>query len=250
MIGVAGGVGPFAGIDLTKKIMEETKAGHDQEHLSVILASMPGDICDRTRYLEGLEKVNPAYALSRVLGILDAAGATVAAIPCNTAHAPAIFGVIREELDRNGCRLVLLNMIEEVTGYLLRHFPGKKVGVLSTTGTWKSRVYQDAFTQAGIAQVKLEETMQELVHSAIYHPDYGIKSIANPVHEQARNILLQAAGQLIGNGAGVILLGCTELPLAITETRLNDIPVVDANRVLARSLIRFEAPDKLKEIFI
>ena len=95
LIGIIGGVGPFAGLDLQRKILEQTVAAADQEHLPVISVSWPGPIADRTEYLLGRVPENPAYAILEQLRLLAAAGATVAGIPCNTAHAPAIFDVIR-----------------------------------------------------------------------------------------------------------------------------------------------------------
>lgn len=247
MIGIAGGVGPFAGIDLAQKIMQETIAGKDQEHLPLILLSVPDQICDRTEYLAGNTAKNPALALSRVLTQLAEAGATVASIPCNTAHAPAIFDVIKNELKEKNTELVLLNMISEVTDFIKQHYPGKKAGVLSTMGTWKNKVYQQAFEETGISQVLLNEEEQQAVHSSIYHPVFGIKAQSDPVSEEAMAILHEHAEILIARGAELIVLGCTEIPLALKEDQLNGIPLIDANRVLGRSLINWVAPEKLKK---
>ena len=49
-IGVVGGVGPYAGLDLAKKIFDNTEAQHDQEHLDVLLVNSPRLINDRTAY--------------------------------------------------------------------------------------------------------------------------------------------------------------------------------------------------------
>jgi aspartate racemase len=86
MIGIVGGVGPLAGLDIFKKIIEETVATKDQEHVPVVLSSQPHRIADRTAFLLGKENQNPAIALKDILLELDKAGARVAAIPCNTSH--------------------------------------------------------------------------------------------------------------------------------------------------------------------
>ena len=52
-IGVLGGVGPYAGLDLMRKIFDQTEASCDQEHLSVIQYSLSEHIIDRTRFLLG-----------------------------------------------------------------------------------------------------------------------------------------------------------------------------------------------------
>src|SRR5690606_14053752 len=89
MIGIVGGVGPLAGLDIFKKIIEETIATKDQEHLPVILSSKPHRIADRTAFLLQNSNENPGYALLKIIEELDNSGAEVVAIPCNTAHAPA-----------------------------------------------------------------------------------------------------------------------------------------------------------------
>ena len=58
MIGIVGGIGPYAGLDLLKKVFDNTLANSDQEHLDTILLSMPSKIEDRTEYLIGKVKIN------------------------------------------------------------------------------------------------------------------------------------------------------------------------------------------------
>ena len=60
MIGIVGGVGPYAGLDLQQKILEQTKATADQDHLGIISWSEPGIIPDRTAFLLGETPLNPA----------------------------------------------------------------------------------------------------------------------------------------------------------------------------------------------
>ena len=144
IIGIVGGVGPYAGVDLVTKILNLTKAGKDQDHLPLVLMSLPGLIHDRTAFLLGETDVNPAYAISRIIMKLQQVGADVAGIPCNTAHAPSIFNLIQAELVKNNCRIKLLNMIEEVVAYIIRTYPNVgRIGVLSTNGVYQTRIYQN-----------------------------------------------------------------------------------------------------------
>jgi len=64
MIGIVGGVGPYAGLDLVRKLFNNTLAGSDQEHLDVVMISMPGSIPERTEYLLGRVKENPGRAIA------------------------------------------------------------------------------------------------------------------------------------------------------------------------------------------
>ena len=67
-IGVVGGVGPYAGLDLAKKIFDNTEAQHDQEHLDVLLVNSPRLINDRTAYIlavrDGKTATDPATDLA------------------------------------------------------------------------------------------------------------------------------------------------------------------------------------------
>ncbi len=250
MIGIVGGVGPLAGTDLVKKIIEETVAGSDQEHLPVLLYSLPDRIADRTEYLEGKISVNPGIEMANICRQLEKAGVTVIGIPCNTAHAPEIFSTISETLGAWGSRLKLVHMVDETVRYLSTTFERNlNIGILSTTGTYKRRLYADKIVNAGFAcTVPPEAMQQDLVHSAIYHPAYGIKANSSKVPEPAQRQLRQVMDQMQAQGVNVILLACTELPLALPEATYRGIPLIDATRILARALIRAYNPDKLKEI--
>jgi aspartate racemase len=213
MIGIVGGVGPYAGLDLTKKVFDQTITNTDQEHLPVALLSVPGKIVDRTEFILGNEPTNPAYAMAEVVSQLERLGATVVGIPCNTAHAPPIFDVITAELEKAGGTVRLLHMIEEVAGFIRRRFPRiETVGVLSTTGTNVSGVYPHYLEREGLHIVQPDEKLQGDVHAAIYDPEYGVKARSNPVTEKARDKLLGGIVSLQREGAQAVILGCTEIP--------------------------------------
>lgn len=247
MIGIVGGVGPYAGLDLARKIFDQTIASRDQEHLPVALLSVPGEIADRTEFLLGKIETNPAHALADMVLKLEQLGASVVGIPCNTAHAPRIFDVLTGDLEKAGCKVRLVHMIEEVTGFVRRRHPRvETVGLLCTTGTYESGVYPEILEREGLKVVQPDESLQESIHAAIYDPEYGIKARSNPVTEKARDKLLAGIASLQGEGAGAVILGCTEITIAIGEKRIGDTPIIDPTLVLARALIKSVAPDKLR----
>jgi aspartate racemase len=63
-IGVICGVGPFAGLYFHQKWLSATDHQKDQEHLPILLASVPHEINDRTEYLLDMNLTNPGYAIS------------------------------------------------------------------------------------------------------------------------------------------------------------------------------------------
>ncbi len=68
--------------------------------------------------------------------------------------------------------------------------------------------------------------------------EYGIKAFSDPVTEKARKDLLDVAVSLNGQGAEAIILGCSEIPLAIHETIIGQSIVIDSTLIFARALIR------------
>ncbi|MEZ4592230.1 MAG: amino acid racemase [Chloroflexota bacterium] len=248
-IGVVGGVGPFAGIDLLGKIAAETTANQDQDHLTVLNWSQPAQIVDRTEYLLGQVAENPAGALAAQVMQLAKMGAGVVGIPCNTAHAPRIFNQIRAELAAAHCDVLLLHMIEEVGRFVQNNLPGvTKIGVLSTTGTYQAGVYVEVLEGLGFTAVLPPFPLQtEKIHPAIYDPVYGIKA-CGVATERAQANLQEGIAALKTAGAEAIILGCTELPLAFTTPTAAGLPLIDPTRSLARALIREANSAKLKEV--
>ena len=233
MIGIVGGVGNYAGIDLIRKIYDLTDATCDQDHLPVSMLSTPHRIIGRTQYLLGETDINPGIAISEIIATLTTIGAEVIGIPCNTAHAKPIFDAIKDNIPAS---CILLHMIEEVGTYIsTNHSKIKCVGVLAVT----TNIYPEILGKYNIDVIQPPEEMQNMyINPAIYSKDYGIKIFANPVQERAKNNLFTAAKYLCRRGAQAIILGCTEIPLAITEKQIENSLVIDATSILALALIR------------
>lgn len=248
VIGVIGGMGPYAGLDLVRKIFDLTQADKDQEHLPVALLSFPGRIRDRSTFLFENSGENPAEAIAEIVLQLDELGATVAGIPCNTAHAPRIFDVVQERLQSAGASVRLLNMIHETASYIRTEEDGvERIGLLSTSAVFRLGLYKKALQEKGFTPVMPDENVQEnIVNRTIFDPTYGIKAQANPVSLIARQSLLNAIEHLHEKGAEAVVLGCTELPLAVPEAEIDSTIIIDPTEVLARALIRETYPDRLR----
>ncbi|MDR0265252.1 MAG: amino acid racemase [Sphingobacterium sp.] len=248
MIGIVGGLGPYGGLDIAKKIIDETAARSDQEHLPLLLFSCPNVIPDRTAYLLDKSNDNPGKAIAGILRKLEVAGATIAAIPSNTAHAEPIFSVVQDEMARTGSAMKLLNIVHETVRFVDGNYPETTIGILSTAGEQICSLYREAFIRKGFIVVEPEGPQQEKVNNAIYDEDYGIKAQPIPIANKAREDLLLVVDDLKKKGAQVIILGCAELPLAIPERDYNGMIIIDPNRILARALVHEAAPDKLKPL--
>jgi aspartate racemase len=241
MIGIVGGMGPEAGATLFNAILAHTNATTDQEHLSVVLMSFPKHIVDRTQYLEGEVPVNPAHAVAAIIGKLEAAGAKVVGIACNTIHAPAILEVITAELHRMKSTVQLVNMPVETCRYLQKHHPGlRRIGVLTSNGTYKTGIYRKLLREWGYeVVVPAWDFQNNIIHRMIYDPVVGLKANAGKVTAQTRQLMDTALAFFQEQQAEAIILGCTELPLVMAGHPFrHDMTIIDSTNVLALALIR------------
>ncbi|HUX19788.1 MAG TPA: amino acid racemase [Spirochaetia bacterium] len=238
-IGIVGGVGPYAGLDLNQKIFASTTTRREQDHFEVYLLSCPSLIGDRTEYLlDPAGHVNPGIAIYEVIRKLSLIGAEVIGVPCNTSHAAPILDLVLQKIDEDSLGITFVNMIEETVRHIVTTYPGiRRVGLLATRGSYESGVYTATFKAHSSIEV-LNPPMegQESVHAAIYDPQYGIKNHPNPIAPEAQAALRSAAEDLIAEGAEAIIMGCTEIPLAMRPVELS-VPRIDATLVLARALI-------------
>lgn len=248
-IGIVGGVGPLAGVDLAQKIMSNTVAAADQDHIPLTLISLPSLIEDRTRFLVGESSINPAHAVVSIIDLLAAGGATVIGIPCNTMHAPPIFDVIRRETRSSHPEIEIVSMVDEVIRTIRDRFgTASPIGVLTTAGGYRTALYSDALGRAGLSPIVPGERGRSRVHETIYSPEYGIKAHPDRVSQHALEVIADAVQELRDLGAQAVIAGCTELAYAMTEPTLYGMPIVGSTEVLARALVARAAPEKLRPL--
>ncbi|SKA35772.1 aspartate racemase [Chitinophaga eiseniae] len=240
VIGIVGGMGPHAGGALFNNITVHTRARADQEHLSVILMSFPGNMTDRTLFLDGKAPVNPAAGIAQVIGKLEQAGAEVIGIACNTSYAPRIYDVVLEELERRFSKVNLVHMPLETCRYIHR-YPARirRIGLMTTNGTYRSGVYKNILEEWGYEVVLPAFDFQhQYIHRAIYDPVFGIKANAAGITDEAIMLLNHAIEFFRDQKADAVVFGCTELSLVPRMHLPDEILIVDALDVLAQALIR------------
>jgi len=254
VIGIGGGVGPEAGIELQKQIIQNTNAGGtDQGHIDVYHISRASDIVDRTEFLLNNAKENPAEGMYRTAQTLHSAASIadkelVMGIPCNTFHTPKIFNRFLELLELNGLNITVVNMLQETGEFIKKSYPNiTKVGLMSTTGTRTVNTYKKVLEPIGFNIIEVPELMQPELHDSIYNKEWGIKAV-NRNSSKARDNFLRFAENLQKQGVDIIILGCSEIPLVLSEKHFNGIPLIDPVLVLARALIREVAKEKLRPI--
>lgn len=246
-------MGPAAGLDLVDKITAQTLAHGDHDHLPVALLSYPRRIVDRSTFLFNETDVNPGHAIADIARQLERVGATVAGMPCNTAHAPSIFDTIVGDLQATGHRIRLLHMIEETVRFMQQHTPHVGcVGTLSTLAVYDLKLHRAPLEAAGFdVVVPDDDVKREMVNRTIFDATFGLKAQAHPVTPRARQNLLDAIRHLRDKGADAVVLGCTELPLAPLldgADGISDLLLIDPADILARALVRAVAPESLRPL--
>ncbi len=227
ILGVIGGMGPEATSYYYENVIAHTKASCDQEHIDMIIlshASMP----DRTEAIATGEDGHLINMLCNDARTLESLGASNIAITCNTSH--YFYDHIQKAV-----RIPVINMIQESVSYAVRDFENvKRVGIMATDGTIRSRIYHKACRNAGVTPVKPSEERQRDVMSLIYD---DIKA-GKPGDRRKFD---RVVSEFMRKGCDVIILACTELSVFKGK---HDVPSVclDAMDVLVKeSVLRSEA---------
>lgn len=219
VVGIIGGMGPLATADLFLKIIRNTPARCDQEHLRIVIDNNPG-IPDRTAYVVG-KGADPRGLLVETARNVESMGASFLAIPCNTAH------FFHADIQA-AVKVPVLHIMKEVACYL--HGKVKTAGILASTGTLKTRLYEDGLAAMGMTAVVPSGHDQEEVMDCIY----GVKA-GDLV--KSRELALRSGEKLVSMGAQAVIAGCTEIPLVLHEGDLK-VPVIDATQILAEACVR------------
>lgn len=220
-LGVIGGLGPMATAYFMRLVIEMTDAVSDQEHIPMIIYNCP-QIPDRTKFLLGLSQENPVPAIAQCGQRLTGDGADVIAVPCVTAHA------LHEQI-QDQVAIPIFHAIKETADYL--EAGGiRRVALEATDGTVQTGVFQQELESRGIEVILPSAEGQQRVMDIIYQ---NVKA-GKPVD---MNSFLQVEEELLGKGAEVIILGCTELSMVKRDHKLHP-GYLDVMEVLARAAVK------------
>lgn len=205
-IGILGGMGPLATVDMFEKIVNLTKAESDQEHIRIYIdnhAPMP----DRGTFINGRGE-DPLPYMVESIEKLEQIGSTCIVMPCNTAH--FFLPRLREHI-----HVRFFDMMEETAKTCLSRYPGKTAGILGTSHTIESGLYRDALTALGVKSVDPDEAGKTLLMEHIFGYKAG-RRFTDPADALALMARMKAAG------ADYFILGCTELPLLARDMGLDE----------------------------
>ncbi len=223
-VGILGGMGPLATVDLFAKIVENTPAVLDQDHLRIIIDNNP-QIPPRVEAILG-DGPSPLPAMTESARLLAAAGADFIIMPCNTAH----FWLA--EL-RAVTSIPIHSMIDNAAAFVAeRHGElSGRILLLATEATVSLNLYQQAFAAKGMALQLPDPDEQKMLDKAVRRVKAG--ELADNPYLGELNVMLARFAEA---GTGAALAGCTEVPL-LFPFFTDGLTKLDATLLLAKMVV-------------
>jgi aspartate racemase len=224
-LGVLGGMGPAASAEFIVRLIEQTPASKDQDHIPFVLWS-DSRVPDRSTSMRNGDDKPLPYLLEGVKG-LKAVGCDLIVIPCNTAH------FWFHELKKHA---YIIHIVDSVAGALRDiNITNTTIGVMGTQATIELGLYQYRLNKLGWdCIVPTKEEMDTKVQPAI-------DLIKSGKIVESQCLLVDVMHTLIDRGAQAIVLGCTELPLAIRIAEEESTPIVNSIDSLVKSVIQWNS---------
>jgi aspartate racemase len=216
MIGILGGMGTQAGLDFCNKLAVLNRGKIDQEYPLFILynkSNIPGrpesigsqtkNLSNKSTNKKSKAKYNKVLkSLLKGCKLLEKNKCKFIVIPCNTAH------YWFDDL-QNKINIPIINMPKEVFKFTKKKCKrNSKVGLLATEGTLKTGVYKKFFEK----DYQLIEPSQKIQKLSV---NKAIKLVKMGNVKAAAKAIKPAIDSLIKMKCKKIILGCTELPIAI-----------------------------------
>ena len=244
MIGILGGMGTQAGLDFCNKLAILYRGKIDQEYPLFLLynkSNIPGrpeSIGIQTGNLSNrssnkISEKKYSLVLKSLLNgckVLKKSKCKFIVIPCNTAH--YWYDDLKKKIN-----LPIINMPQEVFKYTFKKCKKKsKIGLLATDGTLKTGVYNRYFDKDYNLVYPNKIIQKKSVNKAIKLVKMGNVKAANKIIKPAIDYLIQKKCKKI-------ILGCTELPIAIFafksfKTIKSSKIFLDPNLILANAAMK------------
>ncbi|MBU0666640.1 MAG: amino acid racemase [Nanoarchaeota archaeon] len=211
-IGILGGMGPEATMELYRRIIRifqrDYNAVYDNDFPEIIILNLPiPDVVENSEQ-------NQIVKLMLVNGSkrLESAGADFIAIPCNTVS--LFLKDIKKEVS-----IPLLNIVKETTNSV----KNEKIGLLGTETTIREGFYQKYLKNLILPSKKEQKLTTKVIMNVL----------AGKKKQSDNETMMFLVKSLFDKGAEEVILGCTELPLIYNGT--NCIDTID---VLAKAIVR------------
>ena len=222
IIGVLGGMGPAATADFMAKLVALTPAACDQEHLPVLVASLP-HIPDRSKAILG-DGPDPLPYLMSGIAVLNTAKVGLVVVPCNTSH--HWFDAMAK-----ACRAPMLHIARACVAALPAS-PTMRVSLFATRGAIHSGFYQRELAQRGLHCVVPD------ADGAQHDVDACIRAVKGGDLALGSACLAAALADAKSHGSQAVIMGCTEIPVAAAQLEDQGLLLVDSSLELARQAVK------------
>lgn len=222
-VGIMGGFGPEATADFFAKLIAATPADTDQDHLHILIDNNPG-VPNRHLAIRGqMPSVGPdLVAMARRL---ETAGADFLVMVCNTAHAWS------DDI-RAGVSIPFVSFIEEVCDHIAEAHAPCPVGLMAADGCLEAGLYQAALTARGFEPVCWGEDQLRRFMTLVFRIKAGERD------ETMGAEMARLAESLASRGASLIISGCTEIPLVLSEADVR-VPLISSSDLLVRHTVDY-----------
>ncbi|MDB9823021.1 amino acid racemase [Deltaproteobacteria bacterium] len=224
-IGIIGGIGPESTVDYYKEIIAAFNTKHpDLAYPEIIVYS--ANLNELMRFVETRDWTKLSEWLLEKISSVHSAGAEFAAIASNTPH------IVFDEV-KSKSPIPLLSIVEETLNKA-REMGLKKIGLMGTKLTMGEEFYKKPFISKGISIVVPSESEQELIqHKLFSEIELGI------FKDSTREELLAVTKRMVDEEKiDSLILGCTELPLILTESKY-DIPFLNTTAIHCDSIVSY-----------
>jgi len=221
-VGILGGMGPEATVDLMQRIIRLTPALDDIDHIRCIVDNNP-KVPSRIRAIVEGDGEDPGPCMADMGRRLESWGADFLVIACNTAH--YYYDAVRDAV-----RIPVINLIDLVSDYMKVNFPEHdKVGILASPAVAMTGLYAKRLGKLGIEDVWPDPDYQETLLNVIREIKKGNTG------SKVRDDYAEVCENLLHKGAEIAIIACTDL-----STLGGDLPIktLDAAEVLALEIVQ------------
>ena len=221
IVGIIGGLGPDATVDIMQRIIRLTPANDDIDHIRCIVDNNP-KVPSRIKALIDETGECPGPHMAEMGKKLEQWGADFLIIPCNTAH-------YYHQHVVNAVSIPVINLIDLVVSEFVQSYShSSKVGIAGSTAIIKTRLYTDRFQKHGIEAIYPDDSYQDLLLEGIKMIKAGVSG------PEVDTIISDAFNNISRKGADVIIIACTELSVVCQGMPFN---MIDAAEVLAQETV-------------
>lgn len=221
VVGILGGMGPEATVDLMQRIIDLTPADDDHDHVRCIVDNNPKVPSRIKAIIEGNGE-DPGPCMADMAKRLESWGADFLAIPCNTAH--YYYNAVTDAV-----QIPVINLLDLVVDHVRETRQScQTIGVLASTAVLSTRLYEKRFEAIGITVVYPTKKFQDKLLDVIKEVKAGNTS------QEIIEIYLEICQSLKLAGVDVAIVACTELGVIKTKVPLE---LIDAADILAKKIV-------------